>query len=64
MGWRRTIGTHANLLFVHLSGHGAVAMENAALRVQLAAANPLWRAPRMHGELKMLGIAVPERTVS
>jgi putative transposase len=29
-----------------------------------AAANPLWRAPRVHGELKMLGIAISERTVS
>jgi putative transposase len=27
-------------------------------------ANPLWRAPRIHGELQMLGIAVSERTVS
>jgi transposase InsO family protein len=31
---------------------------------QMAAANPLWRAPRIHGELKMLGIAISERTVS
>ena len=28
------------------------------------AANPLWRAPRIHGELKMLGIVISERTVS
>jgi putative transposase len=28
------------------------------------AANPLWRAPRIHGELKMLGIDISERTVS
>ena len=28
------------------------------------AANPLWRAPRIHGELKMLGTAISERTVS
>lgn len=27
-------------------------------------ANPLWRAPRIHGELKMLGILISERTVS
>jgi hypothetical protein len=25
---------------------------------QMATANPLWRAPRIHGELKMLGIMV------
>jgi hypothetical protein len=30
----------------------------------MAAANPLWRAPRIHGELKMLGIDNSERTVS
>jgi hypothetical protein len=30
----------------------------------MAAANPLWRAPRIHGELEMLGIAISERTVS
>jgi hypothetical protein len=31
---------------------------------QIAASNPLWRAPRIHGELKMLGIAISGRTVS
>src|ERR1700687_5889544 len=31
---------------------------------QMAVANPLWRAPRIHGELKMLGITISERTVS
>ena len=30
---------------------------------QMVAANPLWRAPRIHGELKMLGISISERTV-
>jgi hypothetical protein len=25
-------------------------------------ANPLWRAPRIHSELKMLGILISERT--
>jgi len=30
----------------------------------MAAANPLWGAPRIHGELCKLGIAVSERTVS
>ena len=30
----------------------------------MLAANPLWRAPRIHGELKMLGITISERTVS
>jgi hypothetical protein len=31
---------------------------------KMAAANPLWGAPRIHGELGKLGIAVSERTVS
>ncbi len=30
----------------------------------MACANPLWRAPRIHGELRKLGIKVSERTVS
>ena len=30
----------------------------------MVAAKPLWRAPRIHGELKMLGSAISERTVS
>jgi putative transposase len=30
----------------------------------MAIANPLWRAPRIHGELKMLGVTISERTVS
>ena len=29
----------------------------------MAAANPLWGAPRIHGELLKLGLAVSERTV-
>ena len=30
----------------------------------MTAANPLWGAPRIHGELGKLGITVSERTVS
>jgi hypothetical protein len=40
------------------------AAELRRLIAQMIAANPLWRAPRIHGELKMLGIAISERTVS
>src|SRR5215467_549094 len=29
----------------------------------MAAADPLWRAPRIHGELNLLGIEISERTV-
>src|SRR3989449_2140844 len=35
-----------------------------ALVIRMAAANPLWGAPRLHGELLRLGIDVCERTVS
>lgn len=40
---------------------------DAAIRTlvsKLAAANPLWGAPRIHGELGKLGVEVSERTVS
>jgi putative transposase len=40
---------------------------NAAIRtlvIKMAAENPLWGAPRIHGELGTLGIEVSERTVS
>src|SRR3954447_9974592 len=45
-------------------GRPGTAAELRRLIEQIAAANPLWRAPRVHGELKMLGIAISERTVS
>lgn len=45
-------------------GRPTIAAPIRKLIVQMAAANPLWRAPRIHGELKMLGITISERTVS
>jgi putative transposase len=45
-------------------GRPAVAAEVRRLIRQMAIANPLWRAPRIHGELKMLGVTISERTVS
>src|SRR3954452_2186512 len=45
-------------------GRPGTAAELRRLIEQIAAANPLWHAPRIHGELKMLGIAISERTVS
>ena len=45
-------------------GRPATGVEIRRLVERMVAANPLWRAPRLHGELKMLGIAVSERTVS
>jgi transposase InsO family protein len=41
-----------------------MAPEIRRLIERMVSANPLWRAPRVHGELKMLGIPISERTVS
>ena len=45
-------------------GRPCTAAELRLLIEQMVAANPLWRAPRIHGELRMLGITISERTVS
>jgi putative transposase len=45
-------------------GRPPISAEVAALVRKMAAANPLWGAPRIHGELLKLGIAIAERTVS
>ena len=45
-------------------GRPPVNAQIKALVTQMAAANPLWGAPRIHGELLKLGIVVAERTVS
>jgi len=45
-------------------GRPATAVEIRRLIERMVAANPLWRAPRVHGELTMLGIEISERTVS
>ena len=45
-------------------GRPPVKAEIKALVTRMAAANPLWGAPRIHGELLKLGITVAERTVS
>jgi putative transposase len=45
-------------------GRPPVNPEIRALVSRLATANPLWGAPRIHGELLKLGIDVAERTVS
>ena len=45
-------------------GRPGTPQELRRLIEQMATANSLWRAPRIHGELEMLGIALSERTVS
>jgi putative transposase len=46
------------------SGRPETSPEIRALVRKLAAANPLWEAPRIHGELLKLGIPISERSVS
>ena len=46
------------------AGRPPVNAELKALVTRMAAANPLWGAPRIHGELLKLGIDLAERTVS
>jgi len=45
-------------------GRPPVSPEIRDLILKMAAANPLWGAPRIHGELLKLGIEISERTVS
>jgi putative transposase len=46
------------------AGRPRASRQIRALVVRMAQANPLWGAPRIHGELEKLGIDVAERTVS
>lgn len=55
--WRRLSGRSA-------MGRPPVDAQIIALVARMAAANPLWGAPRIHGELLKLGIDVAERTIS
>ena len=45
-------------------GRPALAADLRALIRQMRAANPLWGAPRIHGELQKLGIEVSQATVA
>jgi transposase InsO family protein len=48
----------------HCAGRPAVAQEVRALIRDMSTANPLWGAPRIHGELLKLGISVSQSTVA
>src|SRR5262245_52036407 len=54
----------ANLSGRPTDGRPGVHADIKALITRLASANPLWGAPRIHGELLKIGIDVSERTVS
>jgi putative transposase len=61
---RRFRGYWTQLSARPTGGRPPVDSEITALVRKMAAANPLWGAPRIHGELLKLGIDVAERTVS
>jgi hypothetical protein len=46
------------------TGRPAVPHDVRALIREMSTANPLWGAPRIHGELLKLGIAVSQSTVA
>ena len=46
------------------TGRPSVGSELAALVRTMALANPLWGAPRIHGELLKLGLGISQRTVA
>jgi putative transposase len=48
----------------HRTGRPGVPPDVRALIRELSRANPLWGAPRIHGELQKLGIAVSQSTVA
>ena len=48
----------------HGPGRPAVAPEVRALIRRMSRANPLWGAPRIHGELQKLGVEISQATVS
>jgi putative transposase len=45
-------------------GRKRVSEELRGLIFRMVAENPTWGAPRIHGELRMLGFDVSERTIS
>ena len=68
---RGAIGPRAGKNTASLAVHGvegdqrpALSREVRLLILQMATANPMWGAPRIQGELKMLGVMISERTVS
>ncbi len=48
----------------HRTGRPAVPHDARALIREMSMANPLWGAPRIHGELQKLGISVSQSTVA
>ena len=64
IGWhRRGFRAYWRWKSHHVSGRPRIDSEIRALIRRMNRENPLWGAPRIHGELLMLGIEVAESTV-
>ena len=61
---RRAFAWHWTRKSRHLPGRPEVAANIRNLILRMSQANPLWGAPRIHGELLKLGIAVAQSTVA
>ena len=59
--WRSSV---LDLKSRHRMGRPAVSPDVRALIREMSTANPMWGAPRIHGELLKLGISVSESTVA
>jgi putative transposase len=65
VGWHRAgFRLYWRLLSRRTAGRPAVPSELRQLIQRMARENPIWGAPRIHGELLKLGLEVSERTVS
>ena len=65
IGWhRRGFAWYWSRQSRAIGGRPRLGQELRRLVRDMANANPLWGAPRIHGELMKLGLAVSERTIS
>jgi len=60
---RRGFGAYWRWRYRHVGGRPRIEAELRRLIRRMSRENPLWGAPRIHGELLMLGIDVAESTV-
>jgi transposase InsO family protein len=64
VAWHRKLAQRHWKLISRGPGRPRIDREVRGLIVRMATENPTWGAPRIHGELRALGLHVSERTVS